>query len=600
MSCNKKKLVSTLLTLIIILSVAGCTQAGKESSNKNASSTESTQVSVDNINNSEMFSDSDKEIGYDESTAISIALSDDGIQCGSDTVKISGNTVTITNEGTYILSGSLTNGQIVVDAEKTDKLQLVLNGTNINCDTSAAIYVKQADKVFVTLANGTQNSLSNRSEFVAIDENSIDSVIFSKDDLTLNGTGTLTINATYGHGIVSKDDLIITSGNYNITAKSHAISGNDSVRVADGSFKILSEKDGIQAENQEDTSLGFVYIGGGNFEITSSGDGISASGTLQIETGIFNIKTGEGSVNGETKQEETFRPGSKNQETATTQTDTVSTKGMKATGNLIINGGEIVVDCEDDSIHSNANIVIKEGTLNLSTGDDGVHADGNVTISGSNLLVTKSYEGIEGQSIDINGGVVSVTASDDGLNAAGGNDQSGFGGGMERDNFSADENVYIKILGGKLTVDASGDGIDSNGNLYVSGGETYVSGPSNSGNGALDYGGDAQINGGVFVAVGESGMAQNFGTSSTQGVMMVNLSSNESNAEIVLKDSSGKALASYTPQKAYNSVVVSCPEIKKGESYTLVAGSQSTEVKMTSLVYSSTGEMGGGFSGGRR
>ena len=154
-----------------------------------------------------------------------IALNGSSAACDDSRVSISGSTVTITGEGTYLLSGSLSNGQIVIDAEKTDKLHLVLNGVDINCDTSAAIYVKQADKVFVTLAADTENKLSNQSEFVAIDDNNIDSVIFSKEDLTLNRLGSLTIHAAYGHGIVSKDDLVVTSGTYEINAASHGLCG---------------------------------------------------------------------------------------------------------------------------------------------------------------------------------------------------------------------------------------------------------------------------------------------------------------------------------------------------------------------------------------
>ncbi|MEG2017451.1 MAG: carbohydrate-binding domain-containing protein [Clostridium sp.] len=165
----------------------------------------------------DMFSNRDKEIGYSNTDYIEIKLSDNNISCDSKAVSVANSIITISDEGTYVISGSLSNGQIIVDAEKTDKVQLVLNGTSINCNTSAPLYIKQADKVFVTLEKDSENVLSNKEEFVAIDDNNIDSVIYSKDDLTLNGLGTLTVNAAYGHGIVSKDDLVITSGTFNIT-----------------------------------------------------------------------------------------------------------------------------------------------------------------------------------------------------------------------------------------------------------------------------------------------------------------------------------------------------------------------------------------------
>lgn len=191
-----------------------------------------TAQATSTANSSEMFTDRDLEIGYDEETSAQITLSGDSASSDSDAVQISGNTVPMTDEGTYILSGTLSNGMIVVSAEDGDKVQLVLNGVEITNDTSAAIYILEADKVFITTVSGTENLLVNGGQYVAIDDNNIDAVIFSKADLTLNGTGTLTIHAAAGHGVVSKDDLItITSG-----------------------------KDGIHAENTDNTSLGFLYI----------------------------------------------------------------------------------------------------------------------------------------------------------------------------------------------------------------------------------------------------------------------------------------------------------------------------------------------------
>lgn len=213
-------------------------------------------------NSSELFTDRDLEIGYDEETSARITLSGDSASSDSDAVQISGSTVTITDEGTYILSGVLNNGMVVVSAEDTDKVQLVLNGVQITNETSAAIYIPEADKVFITTVDGTENVLTNGGTYSAIDDNNIDAVIFSKSDLTLNGAGTLTINAAAGHGIVSKDDLVLTSGTYLITAASHGLSGKDSVRIANGSYTITAGKDGIQAENTDDASLGYLYIAG--------------------------------------------------------------------------------------------------------------------------------------------------------------------------------------------------------------------------------------------------------------------------------------------------------------------------------------------------
>ena len=265
---------------------------------------------------------------------------------------------------------------------------------------------------------------------------------------------------------------------------------------------------------------------------------------------------------------------------------------------MVINGGSYTIDSSDDSLHSNANLTVTAGTFQISSGDDGLHADNKTTVTGGSITIAKSYEGIEGQSVAISGGVIQLTASDDGLNAAGGNDQSGLGGRPGMGNFASGSDCLIQISGGKLMINAGGDGIDSNGKLYVTGGETYVSGPTNSGNGALDYDGEGQITGGIIVAVGAAGMAQNFSSSSTQGAILQNLSgSKQAGDMVILKDSSGKSLVSYTPEKEYSSVIVSCPGLETGKTYTLTCGGDHTEIQMTSLIYGSGG-MGDGMGGG--
>ncbi len=600
---NKKRFLNVSVAIALIISFSACsssndnTTSNTQSDLSSASDTASTSTTAgDNgieTSSSGMFTERDLDASYDKSTAVSITLADNNIICNSRAVTMLDNTVTITDEGVYILTGALSNGRVVVDAEKTDKIQLVLDGVSINCNTTAPVYIRQADKVFVTLAEKSQNSLSNKSEFIAVDENNIDSVIFSKDDLTFNGTGQLNVDAKYGHGIVSKDDLVFTGGVYTVTAENHTLTGNDSIKIANGTFNLTAGKDGLQAENTDDTSKGIIYIENGNMNITSDGDGMDASSTLELTGGTINITTGGGSENAEQKQEEMFgRGGFDREQQSASQQDTTSVKGLKSGGDMNITGGTVTVNSVDDSLHSNSSISISGGNFEISSGDDGIHADSNVLISGGNINISNSYEGIEGQTIEISGGVTTLVASDDGLNSAGGNDESGFGGGMQQDIFAVDENSHIKITGGSLTVDASGDGIDSNGDIYISGGTAYVTGPSNSGNGTMDYASTAEITGGVFIGSGASGMAQNFSDSSTQGTMLVTTSMSLSDGEIVLKNSNGEELASFTPTREYNSVIVSCPDIKQGETYTLTANNTDTTVEMTSLVYG-TGGMGG-------
>ena len=582
----RKRTIFLTVFLAGTLIVSGCGNKNSNSEKTDTAKTSTTQ----NIDIANMFSDRDMETGYDEEKSVNIKLADNGTTSDSDTVKISDNIVTITEEGTYVLTGALTDGMVIVEVKDTEKVQLVLNGVEITNETSAAIYVRSADKVFITTTENAENVLENGGEYTAIDDNNIDAVIFSKADLTLNGTGSLMVNAEAGHGIVSKDDLVLTSGTYEIQSASHGLSGKDSVRVANGTYTITSEKDGIHAENADDDSLGFVYLAEGNFEIVAKGDGISAGNWLQSDGGTYTIIAGDGSENVQ-KNGQKWEFGPRGEQENTAEENSVSMKGIKAAGDLTVTAGKYDLNTADDSIHSNANTTISGGEWTIASGDDGIHGNSATTISGGTIEITQSYEGIEGLSIDITGGDIQLVSSDDGLNAAGGNDSSGFEG-PGGDQFAAEDGAYIHISGGKLKVNASGDGIDSNGELTISGGETYVSGPTNNGNGTLDYSGTAKITGGIFVGAGSSGMAQSFGEDSTQGVIFVAMNSQSSKSAITLLDADKKEIVSWTPDKEYTSVIISAPSVKEGGQYTLTAGETTENITMDSLIYGNAQGMG--------
>lgn len=328
---------------------------------------------------------------------------------------------------------------------------------------------------------------------------------------------------------------------------------------------------------------------------------MSAGSYAQVENGEFSIQAGGGSAAVSTTQSSDWGDFFRQEGAAdASEADTASTKGVKASGDLALNGGNFTIDAADDALHSNANLTISGGSYAIMTGDDGMHADAQLAITDGEINITKSYEGIEGLSIAISGGNIALVASDDGLNAAGGNDQSGFGGPRQNDGFSSGSDCDISISGGVLQIDASGDGIDSNGSLTVSGGETYVSGPTNGGNGALDYASDAVITGGIFIAAGSSQMAQNFGSASTQGAMMVSVGSQQAGSTVELTDSTGQPLLSWTAEKAFESVVIRCPEIVQGAAYTLTVGGFATQISMDSLIYGTNIGMGGmGAADGR-
>lgn len=599
---KKHVVISGLLALSLALSGCGGIAQTEASVTQTSAQIQTAETAAavpttSAVDSSDMFTDRDLRTEYDVSDCVPITLSGSTAVCDGSGVSISGSVVTIGEEGVYLLSGTLDNGQIRIEAGDSDKVQLILDNVSISCADSAAIYVVEADKVFLTTTSGSENTLSNGGSYAQTDDNNVDAVIFSKSDLTLNGTGSLTIQADAGHGVVSKDDLVVAGGSYVITAASHGLSGKDSVRIADGSLSITSGKDGIHAENADDDSLGFLYIAGGTFVIAAEGDGLSAGSYLLAEDGDFTITAGGGSTNApEQISGRDFGHGPA-QSTQTDAEETASTKGVKAAGTLTINGGSYILDTADDGVHSNGDVTINAGALSIAAGDDGIHADGALAVNGGTIHISQSYEGLEGMTLDLNGGEIDLTASDDGLNAAGGNDSSGFGG-RGGDQFAATEGVYIRISGGYIHIDAGGDGIDSNGDLYMTGGAVYVSGPTDNGNGALDYNGEAAITGGTIIAAGSSGMAQTFGSSSTQGVITVTTSSCPAGSTVALTDSSGTVLVSWQPDKAFDCVVLSCPDIQVGETYTLTAGDTVTEIVMDSLSYGSAAAMGGGFGGG--
>lgn len=643
MSYRRKKLLALFCaTALSMTAVAGCT--GTKSSTGNIDSleteTDTEEIEVQSItgtfSSTDMFTERDLAGTYEESGAVYVTLSDDGITGETAGVAINGQTMTITAEGTYIFSGTLSEGQIVVDADNA-KVQIVFDNVDITCASSAAVYVKSAEKVFVTLAEGSQNTLRNTDEYVAIDDNNIDAVIFAKSDLTLNGTGSLTIVSAEGHGIVSKDDLKITGGTYDITAAGHALSGKDSVRIADGTFILTAEKDGIHAENADDEEKGYIYIADGDFTITSDGDGMDASNIVQIEDGTFDITAGGGAANslkthesdmpgggmsqnierpdgesmpqmgekpdeesmsqmGEKPDEESMpqmgeKPDGENmpQDTTTDESGT-STKGIKAGGGMYLNGGTYQIDSADDSIHSNANITIADGTYTLATGDDGVHADDALTVNGGTITVTESYEGLEGLTVTINDGTIDITARDDGINTAGGTDQSGFGTfgdhfkGMDsaddETEETTDNEMWMELNGGYIHILAGGDGVDSNGDLTINGGEIYIDGPSDNGNSAIDYGdrSSGYVTGGMLVAIGSSGMAEGMSDSSKQEVLMVKLGEQMEAGDVELTDSEGNVIVSYTALKSYDCVIISTAEVESGATYTLTTSGTTTEV----------------------
>lgn len=505
---------------------------------------------------------------------------DASYNAGAQTINLDkkSGTVSITSAGEYIITGTLADGHIEVDAD--DDVQLILYGAAITSNGSAAIIALNGDLI-ITLADGTQNSVTANG----ITEEA-DAAIYASDDLYFNGGGALTVACTDGDAIAGKDDVAFISGKYDITAADDGIRGKDALAICGGTFTITAEGDGLKSTNDTDDDEGCVYLDGGTFDITAGADGVQAETALYVTDAVFDITSGGGVENAVQKTTEKMGGGKQGgrmqqsgaapnmmatafttEQTAITDTTADSFNGLKAGTAINIYGGEVTINSADDAVHTNGICTISGGSLTLASGDDSVHADDTLNISGGSVTVTQSYEGLEATTINITGGECDVTASDDGLNAAGGSDIQS----TQFDKFAQGTGA-LNISGGTVYVDAAGDGLDANGSIDISGGTTIVNGPENSGNGALDYDGTCTVSGGTLIALGASGMAQ-APSGGSQAYIMATLSQTQgANTEITIQDASGNTIYTVTSAKSFNSIVASTSEMKSGTSYTVTAG----------------------------
>lgn len=581
----------------------------------------------------------------------SITLSPDGSTSTDASVLIDGQTVTITQEGTYQIAGTLDDGALIVESGENAKITLVLGGVSIKNTTGAAIQIGTADDVTIELGEGTTNVLQSGEEVdiaaATESEEASGGALQSKADLKIKGKGSLTVLGYLNNGIHCTKDLKIKNGNISVTALGHGIKGKKSVTVSGGTVTVTSGKDGITSDETENEEKGFVTIEGGEIIITSAGDGVSAETTLTVTGGVISIISGGGSANAQQKTDN--MRGWWDFDNSASDDDSASCKGLKAGKALVISGGSITIDAQDDALHTDGDMTISGGECILSTGDDGAHAELSLTVLDGKITVLTSYEGLEANQITLAGGDLDITASDDGINANGGSDgfSGGFGGGFgggrggmggsfggrrndtnnqggdmtppdgnapsgnpptmpgqdAADSTTTDDTTdkqpMLLITGGKITVNADGDGLDSNGNLRVEGGDITINGPSNGGNGAIDIGtengGAGFISGGTLIALGTSSMAENFGSTSTQCAFLVTMNSFGAGETITITDSQGNVLYTGVTVKSANSVVFSSPDLTVGETYTVTIGSSSATVTQSSTVVGSTNGFGGGF-----
>lgn len=628
----------------------GTVSTDKDSSNVSETTAEST-LTADTMSavtsiSSDLFSARDLDPSYDTVTA-EIILSGDSIKVDGSGALAEGSIVTITDEGVYHVTGSLNDGQMIVNAPDA-KVQLVLDGAELNCSTTSSIYIADCDKTFITLADGSQNTVTDGSEYTFAEDtvDEPDAAIFSEDSLTINGSGSLTVNGNYNDGIRSKDDIVITGGTINVTAVGNGIKGKDYVAATSADITIDAGGDGIKATNIDDASLGFVYIESGEFDITAGGDGIQAETVFNAAGGNVKIVSNGGSSNaaahggndfggmggfggrmpnmqdggfgghggmrggfdaesgatpdGEQTPEDTAKVTQTANITPLANTadnaDTTEKTDKAGTGADTTNEDDGTVSTK--AIKAGTELNISGGSFDLSASDDTLHSNGTLTISGGELTLDAGGDGIHADTqLDITDGSVTVSKSYEGIesaviNVSGGtvevnSSDDGFNasdGSSQGAMGSAANGVELNISGGMVYVNASGDGLDSNGDMTISGGAVLVSGPTNDGNGALDGNSSINVTGGILAAAGSSGMAEYPDDTSTQNSVSYTFDSQlEGGTLVTLLDSSGNEILSFAPEKEFINIVISSPDIKTGETYTFYTGGSSSSAEIFGL-----------------
>lgn len=579
------------LALACLLMSAGCTTASGEN------------IGADPAQSAAVQSSQPREAAeLDLTDATRITLSGESASIEGEGAQVEDGVVTITQGGVYALSGTL-QGRVIVNAGD-EEVTVALNGADIVCSYGSPLYIYSAGTATLHLMEGTQNSLTDGETYTFADSLSSqvdeepNACLYSKDDLVIQGAGVLTVNANYNNGITSKDTLAIYDSLIAVTAVNHGVNGKDSNTIDSAVLSVTCGGDAIRATNDTDDTMGWISLSNAELTLEAGEDGIQGETWVTVSGGSYAITTGGGSG-------------------AALGTD-ASAKGIKAGTDLTLEGGSFSMNCCDDAFHANGSVTVAEGSYTVATGDDAFHADETLTVAGGTIAVNESYEGLEGADVVISDGTISIVSSDDGVNAAGGNDGSGMSGQGMPDAFGSGGGDYsITISGGTLSVLAGGDGLDSNGTIALSGGTVVVSSIGMA-DGALDYDGGCTITGGILFAASAGNMTQT-PTGSNQNVLAVGFDQSLA-ADTYIQLTDGETEYVFRLTGTASSAVFSAPELTAGQVWTVsyggdysgssenglctggsyTGGTQLAQITLEEGVstYGQTGGMGGGMGRG--
>lgn len=593
---NSKKITIITLTLTgiaVIFTLIATFFTNKQSDNK-------TGTVYYGENHSITYTENDYRNNYSSFGVTKIALKQTTATSTSKAVTVDGGNVTINGGGIYIISGTLTDGSIIINSTDNGTVFLLLNGANITSSDFAALYIKQAEKTVITLAEGTQNTLCDGASYNSekLENGKPTATLYSKDDLTINGSGTLSVTSLSNSGIKSNDSLKIINSTVNVTSKNKGICANDSIAVLSATLSINSESDSLKCKN-EATDKGFVVLENSNVNIQTNADGIYASSDIYAKDVTANIIC-QGNQAKETHSSIPNR--NSNHESASSSE---SSKPIKAGLGIKTENGSYMLTSFDDCIHSDKDITVNGGVFTLSTSDDGIHADNNLTLNPERIDIIKCYEGIEAAYIYINSGDISIVSSDDGINATGLNINNGFGAhNFDNTEKTSKDDIFLTVNGGHICIEPSGDGIDSNGSAEINGGTVEIYGPESNGDSSLDVGDGGYvllINGGSLIAAGSAGMAEDASASSKQISLNFTFDSKYSAGSIVeLKDSENSIVISGVCAKSFDRLYLSDEKIQNGYEYSLYINDNLVEKITVNGVINSFGEKNSFFGAERK
>ncbi len=527
-----------ILPLILVFITLSITY----SCNKDDSDNDTVPISADTT-----LHEDPGDYSWDPESVINIVLTGSSATADGSGVKIVGNSITITKEGNYRLTGDLI-GSLTVNADTNSLIRLILDNASIENYEGPGLLIERSGKTLINLKEETTNVLADGATYLG-QETEVNAALFSKSDMTIFGLGTLIVKGKYNDGITSKDGLIIKSGTLSVESVDDGIRGKDYLVIMDGNLTIKAGGNGLSADNSSSIYSGFIRIAGGNINITCSGDGISANASVVSTGGWLEVKSGGGSL---------ILP-----------SPDKSSKGIKGILKVELAFNECKLNCSDDGIHSNGLVKITDGDYTISTADDAIHADNEIVVNNGNIEIPGSKEGLESKLITIDDGVLYITSTDDAINATAGTSTE------------QDDHSLVTFNGGDVVINAiTGDALDSNGSIQVNNGTIIILGPDTESEAAIDYNGVFNINGGYLIAAGTgSNMTLPPGVNSTQHSITVYFSTfKEASSLFHISDKDGNNVVTFRPLRNYRSVIFSSSKLKEQNVYKIYTGGSSSGI----------------------